>query len=126
MSVPFNPQSGLILVEAEVEGPNGSHLVIVAVDTGARATLIRKAVLVALGYDPSVFPYVQMTTASGVLSVPRLPVSRLSALGQDHFGFPVVAHDLPPSAQFQGLLGLDFYCGQTLRIDFRTGLIDLT
>jgi Aspartyl protease len=126
MSVPFNSQSGLILVEAEVEGPNGGHLIVMAVDTGARATLIRRAVLVALGYDPSVFPHVQITTASNVLSVPRLPVSRLSVLGQDRFGFPVVAHDLPLSAKFQGLLGLDFFRAQALTIDFRAGLIDLT
>jgi len=71
--------------------------------------------LTALGYDPAASPgRVLMATASGVEYVPRLPVHRIRALGQDRSSFPVVAHVLPPSATIDGVLGLDFLRGQKL------------
>ena len=35
--------------------------------------------------------------------------------------FPVLGHTLPPSAGVDGLLGLDFFRGQSLTLNFRTG-----
>ena len=35
MSVPFDPQQGLIIVRAELWGPNGSGVLRLALDTGA-------------------------------------------------------------------------------------------
>jgi hypothetical protein len=49
----------------------------------------------------------------------------LSALGQHRFGFPVVAHDLPPHAAVDGLLDLDFFRNQVLTVDFQKGQITL-
>jgi hypothetical protein len=46
-------------------------------------------------------------------------------LGKDRLGLQIIAHTLPSTAVYDGLLGLDFIRGQTLKIDFRTGLIDL-
>lgn len=126
MSTPFNAAAGLVVVGAELEGPTGTALVRVAVDTGASATLLNVAILVAVGYDPALSPSrVQVTTGSGVEFAPRVVVSRLKALGQERTGFPVLGHTLPPSAGVDGLLGLDFIRGLTLSIDFRRGLIDL-
>jgi hypothetical protein len=51
---------------------------------------------------------------------------RLNALGKDRFNLLVTVHNLPHTVTVDGLLGLDFFRGQTLKIDFRTGLIDLT
>jgi hypothetical protein len=127
MSVSFNAQGGLILVQAEIEGPNGRAPVTLALDTGARRTLLREAILLMVGYDPALVSLrTPIVTASGAHSVPQLPVIRLSSLGHDRLAFPVLAHNLPLSIPVQGLLGLDFYRGLTLKIDFRTGLIDLT
>jgi hypothetical protein len=126
MSFPFNPNSGLIVVEAILEGPNGPFTFSFVLDTGSRVTVVRDTALLLAGYNPALAPRnVRMTTASGVVQVSRLPVTRLSSLGHEVFGLPVVAHTLPPAAAFDGLLGLDFFRGQTLKIDFRTGLIDL-
>jgi predicted aspartyl protease len=97
-----------------------------ALDTGATATVVNTALLVIVGYDPATAPVrLQMTTGSGVEYVPRLPVDRISALGQERLEFPVLAHTLPPSASVDGLLGLDFLRNQELNIDFRNGLITL-
>jgi hypothetical protein len=40
MSSPFNPDSGLVLVYAEIEGPSGIGIVRLALDTGAATTVI--------------------------------------------------------------------------------------
>lgn len=127
MSFPFNPVQGLILVDTEIGGPTGLGTLRLALDLGATHTVLSESRLRRLGYDPSqATKHGRLTTASGVLIVPRLPVVRLNALGQDRFNFLVTVLNLPPTATVDGLLGLDFFRGQTLTIDFRAGLIDLT
>lgn len=126
MSVPFDAQQGLIIVRAAVEGPAGTAVLRLALDTGATGTLINVGMLVALGYDPAlVSERIQVTTGSSVEFVPRITLSKMAALGQERTHFPVLCHTLPPSAGLDGLLGLDFVRGQTLTIDFRSGAIKL-
>jgi predicted aspartyl protease len=126
MTVPFAPHRRLIIVEAEVEGPTGKQAVRLVLDTGATRTLINERLLVSVGYDPAAAPrQVRITTGSGVALVPRIPVGKLRALGQERTNFLVICHTLPPSVVADGLLGLDFLRGQSLTIDFRNGLITL-
>ena len=128
MSDTFNPIDDLIIVTAIIEGPTGiTAVAYLALDTGATDTMISFAPLVAAGLDPALAPQqVQVATASGIESVPVVPVRRLTALGQTRTNFDVLAHTLPPSAGIDGLLGLDFLRGQHLSLDFRTGQITLT
>jgi predicted aspartyl protease len=126
MSVPFNPQHGLVIVRAAVDGPSGSAVFRLARDTGATGTVINVGMLVALGYDPALAPArIQVTTGSGVEFVPRIPLDKIVTLGQERTDFPVLGHTLPPSAGIDGLLGLDFFRGQSLTVDFRTGQVTL-
>lgn len=126
MSCSFDPQRGLIVVEAEVFGPSGSIVLRLAVDTGATGTMINVAPLTAVGYDASLAPgRIQVTTGSGVEFAPRVIVARMEAMGQGRIDFGVLAHTLPPSASVDGLLGLDFFRGQVLKIDFRRGRVSL-
>jgi hypothetical protein len=126
VSHPFNPKQGPILVDAEVTGPNRSMTLTLILDTGATTSLFKEAVLLALGYDlASVTDCVKMTTGSIITSVPRVVLTRLTALGQHRFGFPVLAYTLPASVSVSGLLGLDFIRDRVLTIDFRTGWITL-
>ena len=124
MSFSFDPHQGLIIVQAELEGPSGSAVLRLALDTGATSTLINTAMLVSLGYDPGVaLDRVQVTTGSGIEFAPQITLSKLRALDQEHAGFPVLCHTLPPSAGVDGLLGLDFFRGQRLNIDLRIGQV---
>jgi predicted aspartyl protease len=126
VSYPFQAKQGPILVEAEVTGPTRSLTLPLLLDTGATTSLIKDSVLLALGYDlASVTDRVPMTTGSVVTTVPRVVLTRLSALGQHRFGFPVLAHPLPAVVSVSGLLGLDFLRDRTLTIDFRAGQITL-
>jgi predicted aspartyl protease len=127
MSIPFHAQHGLIIIQAAVDGPSGSAVLRLALDTGATRTVINVGMLVALGYDPALVPErIQVTMGSGVEFVPQVSVHTIVALGQERTSFAVLGHTLPPSAGIDGVLGLDFMRGQTLTVDFRTGTITLT
>jgi hypothetical protein len=127
VSFPFNRHQGLIVVRAEVEGPSGNGNLRLALDTGASTTLISAGMLVTAGYDPALAPQrVQITTGSGVEFVPQITLQNLRALGEERTGLLVLSHTLPASAGVDGLLGLDFFRGRNLTIDFRNGQIDLS
>ena len=126
MSFPFDPQQGLIIVPTELWGPSGSAILRLALDTGATGTMVNTGMLVALGYDPALIPdRVQITTGSGIEFVPRILLDRIMVLGEEAVEFPVLGHTLPPSAGIDGLLGLDFFRGRILTIDFRAGQVEL-
>ena len=126
MSFSFDPQQGLIFVSAELWGPNGSAVLRLALDTGATFTVVNIGMLVALGYDPALITdRIQVTTGSGVEFVPRVTLDRIMALGQKRTEFPVLGHTLPPSTGVDGLLGLDFFRGGDLTIDFHAGQVML-
>jgi hypothetical protein len=97
-----------------------------AVDTGATSTMVNSAMLVAVGYDPALdADRIQVTTGSAIEYVPRVALTRIAALEQECTAFPVLAHTLPPSAGVDGVLGLDYFRGQRLCLDFRAGLVEL-
>jgi len=126
MSFPFDSQQGLIIVRAELWGPAGSIVLRLALDTGATGTVMNIGMLVTIGYDPALVPdRIQVTTGSGVEFVPRVTLDKITALGQECTDFPVLGHTLPPSAGIDGLLGLDFFRGQSLTLDFHTGQVTL-
>jgi hypothetical protein len=123
----FNANQGPILIKAELTGPARSSRLNLALDTAATTSLIDLAILTLLGFDPNQpLRRLQMATGSAVGIVPVFALTRLSALGQHRFVFPVIGHTLPPTTGVDGLLGLDFLRGQVLNIDFRSGQIDLS
>jgi len=127
VSFAFDPHQGLVIVHAEIWGPSSSAVLSLALDTGATFTLVSQGRLMQLGYDPAVAPNrFQVSTASGVEFAPRLTVTKIAALGREQSDFPVLCHTLPASVRVDGLLGLDFFRGQSLSIDFRAGQIVLS
>jgi len=123
----FNSKSGPILVKTEISGPLGSVALKLLLDTGATTSLINLATLLSLGFDPSQSTQrITVMTGSAFEILPVVVLTRLSALGEHRFGFPVVSHSLPTGIAVDGLLGLDFFRNLTLTIDFRTGQINLT
>lgn len=79
MSYLFNPQRGLVVVQAELFGPSGSIVIRLALDTGATGTMINVAPLTAIGSDPSLaLERVQVTTGSGVEYTPRISVTKIA------------------------------------------------
>jgi hypothetical protein len=127
MTFPFSPALGTILVVARLIGPFGPTRVVLCLDTGATGTTIGVDYLIAAGYDPSQFPApIPLATGSGMVYAPRLTLTEFSALGLTRTNYPVLAHTLPIPSAVDGVLGLDFFTGTTLNLDFRKGEITLT
>ena len=96
----FDRSAGLVIVRAEISGPNATAIIRMALDTGASRTLISAGLLVAVGCDPaSAQERRQITTASGVEFVPFVTLTRFAALGRSRNRFPVLCHTLPPQAR---------------------------
>ena len=126
MSFRFNAKKGLIIVPSEIEGPEGSAVLRLALDTGATSTVINPSLVVALGYDIGVVPdRVEMTTGSGIEFAVRIALSKIIALGEIRTSFPVLVHALPPSAGVDGMLGLDFFRDRALTINFRRAIVEI-
>ena len=126
MNHSFDPAQRLVIVGAELRGPSADVALKLALDTGASQTMVNVLPLTVAGYLlDAATEYVEITTGSGVVYTPRIPVLRISALGNEQTELPVLAHTLPPSAAIDGVLGLDFMQGKVLRVDFRRSLISL-
>jgi hypothetical protein len=124
MSLRFDGRSGLIVVPTKIHGVNGDTVVRLALDTGATMTMVNWDVLIMLGYDPAASPVrTQVTTGSGVEFVPRIELLKLEALGETRERSSTLCHTIPPSATVDGVLGLDFFRGRRLDIDFRSGFV---
>jgi len=126
MSFPFDPQAGLIVVPVRLWGRDGDTIAHLALDTGATGPLVNWDIAVLLGYDPAVIrERIRVTTGTSVEFAPQIVVQRVEALGREQTDFPIVCHTLPPSAAVDGVLGLDFFRGARLTVDFRKGLVTL-
>lgn len=126
MTFRFDPRRRLIPVEVEIHGPLGSERVLLALDTGASRTLISPAPLAYIGcvVRPDA-ERITVTTGSQREAMPALMLPRLIALGHAAQNLTVLAHQLPPRSAVQGLLGLDFFTGCRLELDFGSGTIRL-
>ena len=89
-------------------------------------TTIHPQVLQTAGYVLSQSsPRLRIATASAIESVPTTNVQAIDALSAQASAIRVLIHVLPPSAGVDGLLGLNFFRGRRLTIDFRVGSIAL-
>ena len=127
MSVPFDLSRSSVRVRGYVEGADAGEYVWFAVDTAATRTLLRPDLLRHLGCDFSrTLGSVGMTSATGAARAPVVTVRTVTSLGRTRENFGIVAHDLPDTFDGHGLLGLDFFRGLVLTIDFANGLVGLT
>lgn len=112
-------EESLIIVDAFMDDEKAFF----ALDTGASQTVIDLNLLLILGYDLSqAIRLDRFETASGVMQAHIFRVRELRALGLVCTDFEICAFDFLErglASEFLGLLGLDFFEGQKLCIDFR-------
>ncbi len=124
--IPFDAHAPLVAVAGIVRGPAGAAVIRLVVDTGASQSAIRPNVLAAVGLDDQHrVGELRFFTATGTQTAPIVAVDRLSALDAQEDRFPVASVQFPPEAPFDGLLGLDFFRGKRLCVDFREGQLEL-
>lgn len=126
MSVPFDPTARSVRVEVTLVGPLRNHDLWCALDTGSTQTILPAAVLRLIGYDLSrPAGRTRIRSATGTALVPQVRVSAVAAMDRIRTDFLVAAHDLPLGVEADGLLGLDFFRGLVLSLDFARGRASL-
>ncbi|MBX9623011.1 MAG: retroviral-like aspartic protease family protein [Gemmataceae bacterium] len=126
MTTRFDPAARLVIILGYVTGPAGTGRVRFAVDTGASGTVVRATILEAAGIvTPPGAPRRRMHGLAAGATAPVVRVPHLLALGHGRPDFPVAACDLAPTRPYDGLLGLDFFRGLVLNLDFAGGVITL-
>ena len=126
MTFRFDPFGGTIVVRVVITGIETEAAARLALDTGANMTMLNSELVSSLGYDlESPERMVRIATASGIVRAPQLAIRRIVALGQQRLDFSIICQSLPRGVSVDGLLGLDFFRGQRLTVDFREGLITL-
>ena len=109
MSIFFHPAGPFVPIPVRLFGSGRYSSALLALDTGATQTLISREVVEALGYDVGTASRaVQLVTASGEETTPVINIDTFEALEQQRRDLPVICHNLPSGAPFDGLLGLDF------------------
>jgi predicted aspartyl protease len=116
----------LLVCNALIEGPTGTHNVELLLDTGSSHSVAPVEVLEAIGCSPStVLDHVRITTANGVIVAPRVTCGSLRVFDRVLQSASVVAHDLPFAGPVQGLLGMDALMRLGARIDVVNAAMEL-
>jgi predicted aspartyl protease len=126
MSRNFDPDALSVIVPVLAIGPRRTQELACTVDTGATRTVLPAIILRALGYDlarPQ--SWTRIRSATGVVRVPVIAMTAVSAFGRVRTNFLVAAHDFPLGTTAEGLLGLDFFRELVLTLDFARGRISL-
>lgn len=122
----FEKDRGLILVHVQLIGKE-SIVIKMALDTGARYTIIPHEVAEKIGCIPEKdAKKFEIITGSGCEEVLAVAIPHFATLGKELKDFEVLIHDLPKGSYFDGVLGLDFLQKFSLKVDFKKGYIDLT
>jgi Aspartyl protease len=126
MTYSFDPGRRLVVVPVFLAGPRGGEIFDFAIDTAASGSAVSGLVLQQLGYSPSeATGRHSVRTAGGGLTASRIRVQRFATFGQVHDDYPVLWLPLAPASRVDGLLGLDFFRGYVLELDFIRGRISL-
>jgi predicted aspartyl protease len=121
MKHPFkrNHPDDLILVSIVIDG---RYKLRVAVDTAASHTVIDSNALYMVGYElRESIASEPVETANGVISTDIFKLANLQSLGIHRKGFDIQVYDFLAHgvlSDYHGLLGLDFFEGETICFDF--------
>jgi len=122
-SVPFEKRGQVVVIEARLNGKTPAKLV---VDTGATYTMISAATAKELEIDRSGNErQLSIQTANGMIQAPLTSLESINVGGMEMKNLTAVIHDVVPSSQVAGLLGLNFLSNFRMEIDTQKGLLHL-
>jgi hypothetical protein len=114
----INDETNLVIALAQIDG----YEVRLALDTGASNTVIDLTALMIAGYRKvNVVRETELETAKGIVEADIYEVKALEALGLLKSIFPVCSYDFLSNnilTDIDGVLGIDFFMGRKVCIDF--------
>ena len=127
MSVSFKFARGRLIIapvrvrHASVREP------VMALDTGARMTVMVPRVARELGFEPDeAQPTANVISATGEAPAALLRVESISLLGLEVTNVRILCYALPPRLKLDGILGLNFLKHFKIVIDNETETVTLT
>lgn len=118
-------EDSLVIVDCKI----GHHNFALAVDTGASHTVVDLTALFLVGFTmKDVKRTVQLETGKGVIDAYVFQVSLFNSLGKKVENMEICSYDFIGNAifsDFEGVLGLDFFKGSELTINFKEFIITL-
>jgi hypothetical protein len=95
-----------------------------AIDTGATESILEREFVPSLGYELTTRRRKTLLTAtSSKSSIIEIVAQRIEALGEVRINFPILCAAFQKGIEADGILGLDFFRGRRLTLDFRSGWI---
>ena len=124
--IEFDNQNPIISVWVKIEYRREVSRVKMALDTGASLCMIPWKVAEILELHPELSKEkIDITTASGVLTVPLVIVDSITVSKNEVNNIKVLVHDLPPKSYVDGLLGASFLSNFELCINYKKGYFEL-
>jgi predicted aspartyl protease len=119
-------RNGLFFTRVALKQKKLVRVVNLLIDTGANYTIVSWSTLISLGLDPAVSTVRQpITTANGLVWMPKVELEEFQALGQNIEHFPLLAHTIPLGIQVVGVLGMDFLTQFEIKLDFKRAIIEI-
>ncbi len=127
MSVSFGFSRGRLIVVPVVMRHAYVCEPVMALDTGARLTVVTPKVARELGFEPDEMEReISVVGATGAEPAALLRVKSVSVLGEKVTNMRVLCHQLPPTLGLDGILGLNFLKEFRIVIDNETETLTLT
>jgi clan AA aspartic protease (TIGR02281 family) len=115
ITVPFRPDNRALMLQATLDSQQDVTFIL---DTGATYTTISKDLAEKLGYDLTNVPHVNITTANGQVSLPKITLKSLTFNGYTVHNVEATVMTMPKNVPFGGLLGLSFVKRHKITIDY--------
>ncbi len=112
--VPLEQDDRALMLEATLDHHRKARMIL---DTGATYTAISRELADELGYDLRHARRVNITTATGQVSLPRVTLKSLTLNGYTAYNVEATVMNMPENVPFSGLLGLSFVKHHRITID---------
>ncbi len=124
--IKFDPEQATIELFVTLKNKGETKRLLMVLDTGSTFCTIPWKIAEALKIGDGMYEEkTEIFTACGVEDVPLIKLESLSVDGEERKVIEVVVHDLPQKSRVDGLLGLSFLRNFNLKIDFKSGWIEM-
>jgi len=123
--VRFDPRATLLVFPCTIKYQD-VRTTLLALDTGASATIIRESSLIAIGYSiDSITEFVSFGDASQSHLAPKVVLKSLSLADARVDNIEALCYTIPEEYGIDGVIGLNFLRHFNIGLDFEHGILTL-